>query len=102
MSFKLLIIFNLIVLFKFIDKELHAYGKNQIGNIEDIIECVNMDENYNLEIAFSAEYLIEALKTFDSENIVIKFNGNSRPFIVSDDSYSNEKVHLILPIKIGD
>lgn len=91
-----------VITFKFIDKELHAYGKNQIGNIEDVIECINIDDNYNLEIAFSAEYLIEALKTFNSENIVIKFNGNSRPFIVSDDSYSNEKVHLILPIKIGD
>lgn len=88
-----------IIKLKFIDKELHAFGKNRSGNIEDIIECDNVEKNYDLDITFSADYLIEALKSLVCENVVIKFNGSLRPFLVSDDSCTNEKVHLILPIK---
>lgn len=81
-------------------KEIIATSKNSIGNcIEDIEynkDSVLYDEKLN--ITFSAEYLVEALKTFNDEEVSVYFNGNARPFIIANNSIL-DKVQLILPIK---
>lgn len=70
---------------------------SEIGKVEEnlIIECNNKEK---LEISFSAKYMLDALKTFKSEDILILLNSDIKPIIVK--SVDDESlIQLILPIK---
>ncbi|MDY0277238.1 MAG: DNA polymerase III subunit beta [Acholeplasma sp.] len=52
-----------------------------------------------INIAFSSKYLIEALKSFNSSEIVINFAGEVKPFVIKGNEDEN-LLHLILPVRI--
>ena len=70
---------------------------SEIGKVEENIdiECNNKEK---LEISFSSKYMLEALKTFKDEDILILLNSDIKPIIVKavDDE---SLIQLILPIK---
>ena len=75
---------------------INSYA-SEIGKVEETIniECNNKEK---LEISFSSKYMLEALKTFKDEDILILLNSDIKPIIiksVEDDSL----IQLILPIK---
>ena len=53
----------------------------------------------SLQIAFSSRYLIEALKSFASSDIVISFAGEVKPFVIKG-QLDIDLLHLILPVRI--
>ena len=70
---------------------------SEIGKVEDKIE-VKRNITDPMSISFSSKYMMDALKTFDSEDILISMNTDSKPIILKatdDDSL----IQLILPIK---
>jgi len=70
---------------------------SEIGKVEDKIQ-VERNIQDPLSISFSSKYMMDALKTFDSEDITINMTTDSKPIILKatdDDSL----VQLILPIK---
>ncbi|MCR4581134.1 MAG: DNA polymerase III subunit beta, partial [Bacilli bacterium] len=70
---------------------------SEIGKVEDKI-TVKRNINEPMAISFSSKYMMDALKTFDSEEILINMNSDSKPIILkvpNDDSL----IQLILPIK---
>ena len=70
---------------------------SEIGKVEENIdiECNNKEK---LEISFSSKYMLEALKTFKDEDILILLNSDIKPIIVK--SVDDESlIQLILPIK---
>ena len=70
---------------------------SEIGKVEETIniECNNKEK---LEISFSSKYMLEALKTFKDEDILILLNSDIKPIIVK--SVEDESlIQLILPIK---
>jgi DNA polymerase-3 subunit beta len=52
-----------------------------------------------LQIAFSSRYLIEALKSFASNDVTISFAGEVRPFVING-PLDIDLLHLILPVRI--
>lgn len=70
---------------------------SEIGKVEETInvECNNKEK---LEISFSSKYMLEALKTFKDEDVLILLNSDIKPIIVK--SVEDESlIQLILPIK---
>lgn len=70
---------------------------NELGKTEETlnIDCSN---NEKLEVSFSSKYMLEALKVFKDNNLLILINGDDKPILiksVNDDS----TLGLILPIK---
>ena len=59
---------------------------------------VENETNNNLKISFSAKYMLEALKMFNSEEIYILLNGEINPIILKEIDKENI-IQLILPMK---
>lgn len=85
------------------DNDLILYGKDSGGNCTEGVEDYKLEDSNNtkIKLAFNAEYLAAALKTFNSERVIIRINGELRPMIISEDETMN-KIQLILPVKVED
>lgn len=69
----------------------------EIGNVEDRVEIVKENDE-DINIAFSSKYMLDALKSFDSEEIQLLFNGEIKPIIIKNPEI-NDFIQLILPIR---
>ena len=72
---------------------------NEIGDaLEEVIPSGEV-KGPQIKLAFSSKYLKEALKAFHSDEILIQFAGEIKPFIVTgkDDP---ALLHLILPVRL--
>lgn len=54
-----------------------------------------------LKISFSSKYMYEALRSLNSLNVVMKFSGEMRPFLVLDPN-DDSIIQLILPVRSYD
>lgn len=70
---------------------------SEIGKVEDYID-IDKNTSDDISISFSAKYMMDALKTFDSEDITIFMNGDSKPIILKS-ATDESLIQLILPIK---
>lgn len=69
----------------------------EIGNVEETVSLIDtIDEGFR--IAFSSKYMIDALKSFESDEVELLFNGEVKPIIVKEAS-SDSLIQLILPIR---
>ena len=69
----------------------------EIGNVEEKIK-IEKNNNTDIKISFSSKYMMEAIKTFDSEEVELCFNGEIKPIIIN--YVDNEDLtQLILPIR---
>lgn len=69
----------------------------EVGKVEEKMNCENLD-NKNIKISFSSKYMLEVLKTFNNEKIIISLNGEIKPIIIKEKDDKN-LIQLILPIK---
>ena len=60
--------------------------------------AINKESSENIKISFSAKYMMEALKTFKSEEIEIKFVGEVKPILINGEEEEG-LTQLILPIR---
>lgn len=69
----------------------------EIGKIEEEmpIEILKGD---NIRISFSVKYMMEALRSFNSKEICLYFNGDIKPIIIKEND-NGDLLQLILPIK---
>lgn len=69
----------------------------EIGKVEENINCYET-EGEDFKISFSSVFMVDALKALNCEKIILKFNGELKPFIIKnpDDSTITE---LIVPIR---
>ena len=67
----------------------------EIGKVE---EKISIDNDGEIAISFSSKYMLEAIKSFNSDMVHILMNDDNSPIIIkSDDEQS--LVQLVLPIK---
>ncbi|WP_438314003.1 DNA polymerase III subunit beta [Sporosarcina sp. FA9] len=69
----------------------------EVGKVEETIEAITITGE-DLNISFSAKYMMDALRAIDGQDITIQFTGAMRPFIiksVNDDTI----LQLILPVR---
>ena len=67
----------------------------EIGKVE---EKVAIDNDGEISISFSSKYMLEAIKSFNSEKVHILMNNDNSPIIVKSDEEVS-LVQLVLPIK---
>ncbi len=70
----------------------------EIGRVLEEVYPVDEIKGSPLKIAFSSKYILEALKVFNSSEVVIKFTGEIRPFVLTGE-YDEDMLQLILPVK---
>ena len=61
--------------------------------------CNNSISSQSLKLACNCDNLLEALNTFESEELNLNYNDSLRPFTITSDSESN-LLQLLLPIKV--
>ncbi len=69
----------------------------EIGNVEEKIEIEKTNE-MDIKIAFSSKYMMDALKSLESDEIVLLLNGEIKPIIMKNPE-SDDLTQLILPIR---
>jgi DNA polymerase-3 subunit beta len=69
----------------------------EIGHVEEKI-YVESNNSETIKLAFSSKYMLDALKSFECEKINIKFNGEEKPIILTDNE-NDDVTQLILPVK---
>ena len=56
-------------------------------------------EGEPLDISFSGNYVVEAARTLSTDNVVIKFTGDMKPFILQNDGGDDTILQLVLPVR---
>lgn len=75
---------------------INSYA-SEIGKVEEKLDIETKDDA-NIDISFSAKYMLDALKTMKDEEILILLNGEVKPIVIK--SMTDESlIQLILPIK---
>ncbi|XFA98405.1 DNA polymerase III subunit beta [Candidatus Izemoplasma sp. B36] len=70
----------------------------EIGKVVEEIYPVEKAIGTPLKIAFSSKYFLDALKTFNSEEVYVKFTGEIRPFVIEGNDDVG-LIQLILPVR---
>lgn len=72
-------------------------SSQEIGRVE---EKMNVEKNNdeNIKISFSAKYMMEALKSFNTETVELHFVGEVKPILVKS-SEDETLTQLVLPIR---
>lgn len=75
---------------------INSYA-SEVGQVEEQLE-IETSIDAQIDISFSAKYMLDALKTIKDENILILLNGEIKPIVIK--SVKDESlIQLILPIK---
>lgn len=69
----------------------------EIGKVEDHIQATrNITDN--IGISFSSKYMMDALKTFEDEDIIIFMNSDLKPIVIKS-ANDESLIQLVVPIK---
>jgi DNA polymerase III subunit beta len=72
---------------------------NEVGDaLEEIIPSSDVVGPV-IKIAFSSRYLVDALKSFSSSEVLLQFAGEVKPFVIKG-NLDQDLLHLILPVRI--
>lgn len=75
---------------------INSYA-SEIGKVEEKLD-IETSNDANIDISFSAKYMLDALKTLKDDDILILLNGEVKPIVIK--SVTDESlIQLILPIK---
>jgi DNA polymerase-3 subunit beta len=69
----------------------------EIGKVEEKLD-ISKSNDSDIKIAFSSKYMMEALRTINSQDIRILLNSDIKPIILKTDEDEN-LIQLLLPIK---
>ncbi len=69
----------------------------EIGNVEETVSLGN-NVSEGFRIAFSSRYMMDALRSFEGEEVELLFNGEVKPIILKS-SDDDSLIQLILPIR---
>lgn len=68
----------------------------EIGNVSETVELAKKDGD-NLQIAFNARYVLDALKALDVAQVTIRFNGSTQAFVI-EKTGDTSILQLISPV----
>ena len=67
----------------------------EIGMVQ---EKMNVDSFDEISISFSSKYMLDSIKSFETENVTMYMNNDNSPIIIKSDE-DDSLVQLVLPIK---
>lgn len=71
---------------------------NEIGGTIEEVTPLEISNNGNFQLTFSAKYFLEALRAFDSSDVTMHITSEVKPFIITGD-YDVNHLQLILPTR---
>lgn len=74
-------------------------NSTEMGKVVEEIYPLEVSDQLNFQIAFSTKYLSDALKSFESQTILIKFTGEIKPAIILGEK-QQDLVQLLLPVRV--
>ena len=87
-----------IVTFEIDGNKLYVKSSSaEIGRVEEKMN-IEKDNNENIKISFVAKYMMDALKSFNSDSVTISFVGEVKPIILKT-SEDEGLTQLVLPIR---
>ncbi|MFA5474121.1 MAG: DNA polymerase III subunit beta [Acholeplasmataceae bacterium] len=72
---------------------------SEIGDAKEVVIPSSDTQGPIIKIAFSSKYLVDALKSFNSNEVTLNFAGEVKPFVIKG-SLDQDLLHLILPVRI--
>ncbi|MBQ6497626.1 MAG: DNA polymerase III subunit beta [Bacilli bacterium] len=69
----------------------------EIGRVEEKM-LISKNNDENIKISFSSKYMMEALKSFQTENIELHFVGEIKPILIKSED-DETLTQLVLPIR---
>lgn len=73
-------------------------NSTEIGRVVENLKPLEISENQDFQIAFSTKYLMDALKSFETKEIVMYFRGEIKPAIITSED-SPELKQLLIPVR---
>jgi len=70
----------------------------EIGKVSEEVFPIEKAIGTTIKIAFSSKYFLDALKTFQSDQVYVKFTGEIRPFVLEGEADPG-LIQLILPVR---
>ena len=74
-------------------------NSTEMGKVVEEIYPLEVSDQLNFQIAFSTKYLSDAIKSFESQSILIKFTGEIKPAIITGEK-EQDLVQLLLPVRV--
>lgn len=74
-------------------------NSSEIGKVVEEIYPLELSEQLNFQIAFSTKYLEDAIKSFETQTITIKFTGEIKPAIIVGEK-EQDLIQLLLPVRV--
>lgn len=73
-------------------------NSTEIGRVVESLKPIEVSEEQDFQIAFSTKYLMDALKAFETQEIIMYFRGEIRPAIITSES-NVELKQLLIPVR---
>lgn len=70
---------------------------SETGNIQDELECISY-EGESVLISLKTKYVLDALKQFDGDEVILCIHGAVRPVTIESET-ETDNIQLILPIR---
>ncbi|MFL0584287.1 DNA polymerase III subunit beta [Solibacillus silvestris] len=86
-----------IVAAKFTSEGINFSINEEISNGEVI---VNASVSEELTVGFNMDYLKEAIQPFEKDTLLIKVNGSLKPVVITEKDNEQDKLALVLPIRL--
>lgn len=74
-------------------------NSTEMGKVVEEIYPLEVSDELNFQTAFSTKYLGDALKSFESQTIQIKFTGEIKPAVILGDK-EQDLVQVLLPVRV--
>lgn len=74
-------------------------NSTEIGKVVEVVEAIEISNNFPFQTAFSTKYLTDALRAIDDQVIIVNFTGEVKPAIIKGES-TPEMTQLLLPVRV--
>lgn len=74
-------------------------NSTEIGRVVETISPLEINDKADFQIAFSTKYLLEALKSFETDEVSLYFSGEIKPTVITSEKQTELK-QLLLPVRI--
>lgn len=80
------------------NNNIELKSNTEIGDGYEKVACVQNGED--LKIAFNNRYLLDGIRSVQTENILVKYKGSVNPCTIHPVDSDFDYVHLVLPVKL--
>ena len=80
------------------DDILVSSKSQEIGEYNESLAAESY-EGMPIDISFAGNYLSDALKALSTDNVMIRFTENMKPFVITNDSEDDSILQLVLPVR---